>query len=137
VVRAPDHALYVNLYRGIDRPPFTSEELEIIRRSSDVLIAMIERHFALTNDEDAGDLKAVQRLIAEIARERGAPLSMREADTCARIVAGYSTEGIALSLGVSQHSVISYRRRAFEKLGIATQKELFAIVLRSHRRLGR
>jgi hypothetical protein len=91
MVRATDHVLYVNLYHGIDRLPFTSEELETTRRSSDVLVAMIEQHFALTNDEDAIDLNAVQRLIAEVARERGAPLSIRESDTCARIVAGYST----------------------------------------------
>jgi len=87
MVRATDHVLYVNLYHGIDRLPFTSEELETTRRSSDVLVAMIEQHFALTNDEDASDLNAVQRLIAEVARERGAPLSIRESDTCARIVA--------------------------------------------------
>ena len=51
-------------------------------------------------------------------------------------MAGYSAEGIGLDLGVSTHSVVTYRRRAFEKLGIATQKELFSLVLRRHRLLG-
>ena len=136
VIRAPDHALYVNFYRGVDRPPFTPEELDAIRRSGDVLVAMIERHFALTNDEAAGDLNAVQRLIAEAAQERGATLSTREASACAHIVLGYSIKGIGLILGVSSHSVVSYRRRAFAKLGIGTQKELFSLVLRKRWLLG-
>src|SRR4051812_4617221 len=136
VIRAPDHALYVNFYRGVDRPPFTPEELDAIRRSGDVLVAMIERHFALTNDEAACDLTAVQRLIAEAARERGATLSTREASVCAHIVLGYSIEGIGLILGLSSHSVVSYRRRAFAKLGIGTQKELFSLVLRKRWLLG-
>lgn len=137
VIRAPDHALYVNLYRGMDRQPFAPGELEAVERACDVLAAMLERHFALADDRAAGDLGAVQSVIADASRERGGvPLSAREAAVCARIVAGYSTEGIGLDLGVSRHSAISYRRRAFEKLGIATQKELFSLVLRRHRLLG-
>jgi DNA-binding CsgD family transcriptional regulator len=136
IVRAPDHALYVNLYRGVDREPFGYGELEVVRQSGDALVAMIERHFALADDEAASDLGAVQRVIADVARERGVPLSGREAAVCAHIVAGYSAEGIGLDLSVSQHSVVSYRRRAFAKLGIATQKELFSLVLRRHRLLG-
>ena len=33
VVREPDHALYLNLYRGVDRKPFAAEEMELIRLS--------------------------------------------------------------------------------------------------------
>ena len=142
VVRAPGHALYVNLYRGLDREPFGPGDLAAVERTCDVLAAMLERHFALADDAAASDLAAVQRVIAGAAVERGrdggcgAPLSEREAAVCARIVAGYSAEGIGLDLGVSTHSVVTYRRRAFEKLGIATQKELFSLVLRRHRLLG-
>ena len=139
VVRAPGHALYVNLYRGLDREPFGPGDLAAIERTCDVLAAMLERHFALVDDAAAPDLAAVQRVIAGAAIDRGdggAPLSEREAAVCARIVAGYSAEGIGLDLGVSTHSVVSYRPRAFGKLGIATQKELFSLVLRRHRLLG-
>lgn len=137
VVRAPGHALYVNLYRGLDRRPFGPGDLAAVERTCDVLAAMIERHFALADDAAASDLASVQRVIAGAAVERGgAPLSGREAAVCARIVAGYSAEGIGLDLGVSTHSVVTYRRRAFEKLGVATQKELFSLVLRRHRLLG-
>jgi DNA-binding CsgD family transcriptional regulator len=141
VVRAPGHVLYVNLYRGLDRRPFGPGDLAAVGRTCDVLAALLERHFAFAGDAAASDLAAVQRVIAGAAVERGgggggAPLSEREAAVCARIVAGYSAEGIGLDLGVSTHSVVTYRRRAFGKLGIATQKELFSLVLRRHRLLG-
>ena len=136
IMRAPSHVLYINLYRGIDRGPFTPGELRGVERACDMLLALLERHFALADDDAASDLCAVQRVIEGASSEAGrARLSAREAAVCARIVTGHSTEAIRLDLGVSQHSVISYRRRAFEKLGIATQKELFALVLRRHRRL--
>ena len=136
VVRAPDHVLYVNFYRGMDCEPFAIRELEEFGPAFDTIAAMLERHFALADDEAAADLGAVQRVIAGASRERGGALSAREVAVCARIVAGYSTEGMGLDLGVSRHSVISYRRRAFEKLGIGTQNELFSLVLRKHRLLG-
>jgi hypothetical protein len=33
VVRAPDHALYVNLYRGLDRQPFGPGNLAAVERT--------------------------------------------------------------------------------------------------------
>jgi DNA-binding CsgD family transcriptional regulator len=49
---------------------------------------------------------------------------------CARILSGYSSEAIASELGISLHSAFTYRKRAYDKLGIASQNELFAIALR-------
>lgn len=136
IAQAPGHALYVNLYRGIGHGPFTPGELDGVGRAGDMLLALLERHFTLADDKAASDLGALQRVIEDASSEAGrAALSAREAAVCARIVAGYSTEGIGLDLGVSQHSVVSYRRRAFGKLGIATQRELFSLVLRRHFRL--
>lgn len=134
--RAANQVFYVNLYRGIDRIPYTAGELEGLRRGCDVLLALLERHFAPLNDEVAGDLDTMQRAIEGTSVEHGRNrLSAREASVCARIVAGHSTEEVRLALGVSLHSVISYRRRAFEKLGISTQKELFALLLRQRARV--
>jgi DNA-binding CsgD family transcriptional regulator len=42
---------------------------------------------------------------------------------------GYSNEAIALDLDLSFHSVRTYRRRAYLKLGITSQNELFSLVL--------
>jgi DNA-binding CsgD family transcriptional regulator len=64
------------------------------------------------------------------------PLSQREASVCARVVMGYTNEAASLDLGLSFHSVATYRRRAYGKLGITSQSELFALLLsRSHLQL--
>ena len=58
-----------------------------------------------------------------------ASLTPREQDVCRRILAGYSSEAISQALGISLHSTLTYRKRAYERLGISSQSELFAIVL--------
>ncbi len=88
---------------------------------------MPERPFALAKDQAATDLAAVQRVIADAAAD--AALLERDVAVCAHIVAGFSAEGSALDLGISPHSVVTYRRRAFAKLGIPMQKDLFSLIL--------
>ena len=52
-------------------------------------------------------------------------LSPREAEICAMILVGYTTLGISLNLEISINTVATHRKRAYKKLGIATQNELF------------
>ena len=56
-------------------------------------------------------------------------LTTRESEICERILIGYTSTGISLDLGIATSSVNTYRRRAYEKLGIATQNELFSLCL--------
>src|SRR5262249_55197346 len=51
-------------------------------------------------------------------------LSQRETDVCARILYGLSYYGIALDLGIGKESVMTYRKRAYKRLGIGSQREL-------------
>jgi DNA-binding CsgD family transcriptional regulator len=44
-------------------------------------------------------------------------------------VTGYSNEAIALDLDISFHSVRTYRKRAYAKLNVTSQNELFAHIL--------
>ncbi|WP_409019382.1 helix-turn-helix transcriptional regulator [Brevundimonas vesicularis] len=48
----------------------------------------------------------------------------RESQVCARIIYGMSSTGIALELGISEETVMTYRKRVYQRLGIATQREL-------------
>ncbi|MCW1930912.1 helix-turn-helix transcriptional regulator [Pararhodobacter zhoushanensis] len=54
-------------------------------------------------------------------------LSDRERAVCEGILAGQKAEVIAHSLGVAATSVITYRKRAYAKLGISSRAGLFAI----------
>jgi DNA-binding CsgD family transcriptional regulator len=51
-------------------------------------------------------------------------LPPRESQVCARIIYGMSSMGIALELGIGEETVMTYRKRIYQRLGIATQREL-------------
>ena len=59
-----------------------------------------------------------------------AALTPREREVCCRILSGLSSEAISQELGISLHSTLTYRKRAYQRLGISSQGELFGIVLR-------
>ncbi|PVX85882.1 helix-turn-helix domain-containing protein [Paraburkholderia unamae] len=59
-----------------------------------------------------------------------ASLTTRERTVCVGILTGYTSEGIALNLGISINSVLTYRKRVYEKLGITSQNELFMLTFR-------
>ena len=51
-------------------------------------------------------------------------LPRREVEVTARILYGPSSIGIALDLGVSEETVKTYRKRAYHRLGIGSEREL-------------
>lgn len=56
-----------------------------------------------------------------------AALSERERQVCLGVLAGKKAETIAGDLGLAASTVTTYRRRAYEKLGISSRAALFAI----------
>lgn len=61
-----------------------------------------------------------------IALDRG--LTPRELDVCVRSLLGMTAEGTALDLDIKQSSVVTYRKRAYVRLGISSQSELFRLL---------
>ncbi|PHP66817.1 hypothetical protein CSC94_11990 [Zhengella mangrovi] len=56
-----------------------------------------------------------------------AVLSERERDVCLGILSGRKAEAIAADLGIAATSVVTYRQRAYQKLGISSRGSLFAL----------
>jgi DNA-binding CsgD family transcriptional regulator len=56
-----------------------------------------------------------------------AALSPREREVCLGILAGRKTEAIAGEMGVAPSSVVTFRRRAYAKLGITSRSALFQL----------
>jgi DNA-binding CsgD family transcriptional regulator len=71
-----------------------------------------------------------RELAARLVELLGPRLTGREQAVLSCILMGMHTEGIALSLHVKAASVITFRKRAYAKLGITSQAELFARCLR-------
>lgn len=80
--------------------------------------------FHLASREDR-----VRSLCRLLNTSSGPDLTPRQTEVCARIVLGYSILAISLELGITQNTVSTLRKRAYSRLGISRQNELFALCL--------
>ena len=121
-----DTCFYVNFYRITSQGRFGDAERARLRAIAPAIGASVARHF-----QRAAAGAPDQNLTALFATR--APLSAltsREQEVCRHILLGFSSEAISQALGISLHSTLTYRKRAYERLGISSQNELFGIVLR-------
>ncbi|MCG2670713.1 helix-turn-helix transcriptional regulator [Bradyrhizobium sp. GCM10023182] len=121
---AGDTCFYVNFYRITAQGRFADAERARLQAIAPVIGASVARHFqpAATPDQNLAALFATRAPLAA--------LTPREQEVCRRILSGLSSEAISQELGISLHSTLTYRKRAYERLGISSQSELFGIVLR-------
>ncbi|MBR0840010.1 LuxR family transcriptional regulator [Bradyrhizobium liaoningense] len=118
-----DTCFYVNFYRVKAQGRFGDAERQRLQAIAPAIGASVARHFQQTSTPD-------QTLAALFAtRAPLATLTPREQEVCRRILAGFSSEAISQALGISLHSTLTYRKRAYQRLGISSQNELFSIVL--------
>lgn len=128
IIRRPNDALSLSLFRGRERGPFGRSERSFVGMWSRTLAATLERHLSFTEVEAPG---ALDDLLARCSRlPASTPLSERELAVCARTLRGMTADGIAADLALSHHSVTTYRRRTYAKLGIGSHSQLFALALR-------
>jgi DNA-binding CsgD family transcriptional regulator len=123
-----DTCFYVNFYRITSQGRFAREEVQRLMEVPPAVSAAVARHFqqnVTPEDDPALQLKALFANAAPFVALTG-----REKEVCLRILSGFSSEAIAAELGISLHSALTYRKRAYEKLGISAQNELFSMVLR-------
>ena len=121
---------YVNLYRTVRAGRYSRAEAARLFALARFVAALVRLH---------GGRRLVQAslggaggdLAEQLAGLLDDTLTRRETAVVMRILRGMRTEGIALDLGVKPASVITFRKRAYAKLGIATQAELFACCLRA------
>lgn len=131
-VVAPDTAglVLLNLYRREAGGPFAARDLAAVRELAPLLAALAVKHVgmigALLRSRARGD-----RIAAAAARlyALDGSLTRREIDVLARALIGMTSAAIALDLRISAHTVLTYRKRAYARLGVAGQAELFALCL--------
>ncbi|MBR0955279.1 helix-turn-helix transcriptional regulator [Bradyrhizobium canariense] len=119
-----DTCFYVNFYRIAAQGRFSDAQRARLKAIAPAIGASVARHFqqgAATHDQNLATLFATRAPLSA--------LTPREQEVCRRILLGFSSEAISQALGISLHSTVTYRKRAYERLGISSQNELFAIVL--------
>lgn len=107
------------------RGAFTSTEIERVGKSADLLISVLAKHADLIGrgPTQLGDL--IRSLVdIETCIKTRSNLTQREAEVCARILYGLTTTGIALDLGISNETVKTFRKLAYRRLHIGSEREL-------------
>lgn len=123
--RNGENILGLSVLRTAQKGPFTHEDVESVRSISNSIFAVVAKHINLTWDgPDVSvaltSLKEIEACIEECASD----LPRREAQVCGRIIFGMTTTGIGLELAISDETVMTYRKRSYQRLEIATQREL-------------
>ncbi|WP_431285484.1 helix-turn-helix transcriptional regulator [Humitalea sp. 24SJ18S-53] len=120
----PGGALRLNFYRA---RRFTPAEIGAVVGSMALLMPLLWRQ--------AAEVRSLPRAESFAARVAATFPTMprRERDVCALIAAGVGSEGIALELGISRNTVLTYRKRAYARLSISSQNELLRLLLAAGR----
>jgi len=111
-----------SLYRGFALKPFDDRDFAVLAGCAGFLLAVVQAHARQASGSDARG-EAQRLLLSELTHRE------RQTITCA--MAGKTIKQTALELGVSPTTVITYRTRAFTRLGVRTQRELMAQVGRA------
>ncbi len=119
---------YVNFYRITAQGRFSRAQIERLKRIAPAISAVVARHFDPSVAPQDPPRQNLGTLFATNAAF--ACLTGREKEVCLRILSGLSSEAISADLDISIHSTLTYRKRAYDKLGISSQNELFGIVLK-------
>jgi LuxR family transcriptional regulator, activator of tox operons len=113
----------LNFYSEVD---FRPAETSAIANSVNLLMPLLWRH-------GRKYFEPLQRWqesnFAALLGQLEPSLSERELQVCALMAAGLTSEGIALKLGISLNTVLTYRKRAYFRLQISSQNDLLRLLL--------
>ncbi|TCZ63262.1 LuxR family transcriptional regulator [Roseicella aquatilis] len=118
IARRPGQVLTWNLYFRRRAAGAMARAAAVLAELGPLLAEALRKHDALSG---AGEGRLPDRL-----RELCPGLSPRELDVASRIAAGQGVAEIAAALGIGAQTVMTFRRRAYGKLGIRSRAELFA-----------
>jgi LuxR family transcriptional regulator, activator of tox operons len=121
----PDSTGFIlNLYRAEESGWFSTDEVDAVEAMADMLSTLVVKHCQLTRNPASLERHPP---IAEMARcfmESDARLSPREAEICAMYMTGQVDKEVARATGLQLNSIITYRKRAYQKLGVSDRRGL-------------
>jgi DNA-binding CsgD family transcriptional regulator len=117
--------LVLSLTRPEQSGPFETRQVDSLVKRSTTILSIAAKHCDIAMRARRlpnllTDLSEIERRIASA----GESLTSREAEVCARYLYGVSTHGIAADLGIGTETVVTYRKRLYERLSIGSHREL-------------
>jgi DNA-binding CsgD family transcriptional regulator len=119
----PARSTSVSVYRSHGNGCFSDRELDRARGLLPILMAGAERHGRGRETVSGGKNAAIDELQASL-KARYPRMSRRELEVAARVKAGMSARQIATELGIAETTVITHRRSAYARVGVASLREL-------------
>jgi DNA-binding CsgD family transcriptional regulator len=117
--------LSINLYRDSGAGRFQPAEIELIEALAPLISHAARHHYALSGRNQPG---IPQTMLATL-RSHCPALSKRELDVLRGVLEGWTAAEIADTMGIRPSSVVTYQKRAYQRLGISSQRQLFALCL--------
>ena len=118
-IAAKEGAYYLNLYRGTQRGPFTSANLDCLNSLAPLLTSLIRRHYS--------NAPARPERLSSCEAAALATLSERERQLCLYLLRGHTLKTAAAKLEIAFSTTETYRKRAYAKLGVASKAGLVAL----------
>ncbi len=117
--------LSVSLFRDRRYGKFQADEIGHIEALAPLLAQATRQHYALCGQRET----SIPELMLARVRRHCPALSKRELDVLRGVLEGCTAHEIAERIGVKASSVTTYQKRAFHRLGISGQRQLFALCL--------
>lgn len=124
VERGADGWRGLNVARHRSDGHFSERELDALAGLARLALPMLP--LARSPGPVGATLTPVQ--LEERFARRCPALTLRERQVCARAAVGLSVEGTAIELGIAKTSVVTFRQRAYRRLGVTSPFELSALV---------
>lgn len=110
---------------------FGPQGLDDIRQHEPLIFALLDLHFAQRAQDSLARPSApptTQPLIASLEQAHAIRITQRQAEVALLILQGHSSNSIALRLDISPRTVKVFRRQLYERCGVTSQAELFAML---------
>ncbi|MEO6186043.1 MAG: helix-turn-helix transcriptional regulator [Steroidobacteraceae bacterium] len=124
IQRGADTWRVMNVARHSSGGCFTDSEIGALVDMACLVLPMLP----LNRKLPAGPAPLTLSQIEDRFASRFEALTLREREVCARAALGMSVEATALDLGIARTSVLTYRRRAYQRLSVKSPVELCALV---------
>lgn len=111
-------------YRTKRSGPFAIADLDRLRTYAPILIASVAKHDEVRQGAARMGLHPPAEEIAQRLLAGWRSLSIREAEVSAHLLLGRTQQEIAEASGLGVSSVVTYRQRAYRKLGVSRRRDL-------------
>ncbi|MCG4262438.1 helix-turn-helix transcriptional regulator [Acetobacter senegalensis] len=135
--RCDGYLYYISFYRAGSQSGFGEHEIEAVKSMADFMLKTLLLHKKLARcgrhvsqnssvEQHSLSINLARAHMREVLLSDPSRLSPREAEVCASIMLGYSTIAISMNCQIASNTVATHRKRAYAKLGISSQNELFS-----------